>query len=92
MSTLKRKPESYVHIGAHADAQGTHQYNQTLSENRAKATRDFLLSKGINSKRIEWVGFGEELILNECSNGVECSEEDHSKNRRAEIKVQEKNN
>jgi hypothetical protein len=43
---------------------------------------------GINKSRIHLSWFGEELVLNRCSDGVECPEEEHSKNRRAELKVQ----
>jgi outer membrane protein OmpA-like peptidoglycan-associated protein len=85
---LEKYPKSTLHIGAHADARGTKQYNKGLSERRAAEARRYFTKKGISSKRIVAVGFGEELILNRCSDGVECPEEEHSKNRRAEVKVQ----
>lgn len=90
LRTLKRYPETTLHIGAHADSRGTKEYNQGLSERRAQATVDYFVANGIDKARITAVGFGEELILNHCSEGVVCSEEDHSKNRRAELKVQRK--
>ena len=49
---------------------------------------NYFVNQGIAKSRIEAVGFGEELILNRCSDGVICPEEEHSKNRRAELKVQ----
>jgi outer membrane protein OmpA-like peptidoglycan-associated protein len=88
MKALKRYPKSTVWIGAHADARGTPEYNLDLSNRRAKTVVDYLKANGISAKRIEAVGFGEELILNQCSSGVECSEEEHSTNRRAEVKIQ----
>ena len=89
--TLKKFPNATLIISAHADARGTKEYNQTLSEKRAEATVHYLLQGGISRDRITARGFGEELILNLCSDGVECSEEDHSKNRRVELKVQHQN-
>jgi outer membrane protein OmpA-like peptidoglycan-associated protein len=49
---------------------------------------DYLVNQGIAKSRITARGFGEELILNRCSDGTDCSEEEHSLNRRAEIKIQ----
>lgn len=86
--TLRRYPRATVNVGAHADSRGTHAYNMRLSKRRAEATRAYLVSKGIAASRIELTWFGEELVLNRCSDGVECPEEEHSKNRRAELKVQ----
>ncbi len=86
--TMKKFPDATLIISAHADARGTKEYNQKLSEKRAEAAVQYMLQNGISRNRITARGFGEELILNRCSDGVECSEEDHSKNRRVELKVQ----
>lgn len=86
--TLRRYPNAIINIAAHADARGTETYNKRLSEERLKSVVDYLTRNGISKKRIKGIAFGEELLLNQCSNGVECEEEDHSKNRRAELKVQ----
>jgi len=85
---LKKYPEAKINIGAHTDVRGTADSNQKLSDQRAKATADYFGKKGIAEGRITWKGFGEELILNQCSEGVKCTEDDHRQNRRAEIKVQ----
>ncbi|MFN8165336.1 MAG: hypothetical protein U0X76_03980 [Bacteroidia bacterium] len=45
------------------------------------------MSKGIDSKRIVAKGYGERQLVNGCSNGVECTEEQHQANRRTEFKV-----
>jgi outer membrane protein OmpA-like peptidoglycan-associated protein/tetratricopeptide (TPR) repeat protein len=86
--TLKRDPSATLNIGAHADSRGSNETNKRISERRAAAAVDYFVKQGISRKRIEAVGFGEELILNRCSDGVICPEEEHSMNRRAEIKVQ----
>ncbi|MBK5277435.1 MAG: OmpA family protein [Bacteroidia bacterium] len=85
---VRRNPKSHIHIGAYADARGTHEYNQALSDKRANRIVKFFETQGIEVKRMTAIGFGEELHLNHCSNGVECSKEEHAKNRRAELKVQ----
>lgn len=87
---LKKHPETSMVISAHADAQGSFEYNKDLSDRRALALVGYLKSKGISNTRITWRGFGEELLLNRCSDGVECPQEDHSLNRRAELKIEEK--
>jgi outer membrane protein OmpA-like peptidoglycan-associated protein len=85
---LKATPKSSVNIGAHADSRGSNEYNQILSDKRAQAVANYLVSKGIRPSRIQARGFGEVFLINECSDGVECPEVKHSKNRRAEVKIQ----
>jgi outer membrane protein OmpA-like peptidoglycan-associated protein len=86
--TLKKFPTATVNISAYADARGTKEYNQKLSDKRAEAAVQYLVQHGVSRTRITARGFGEDLIINRCSDGVECSEEEHSKNRRVELKVQ----
>ena len=86
--TLKKFPKSIINIAAHADARGEEAYNKELSQERLDAVVYWFRKNGIRTKRIHGIAFGEELLLNQCSDGVVCEEEDHSKNRRAEIKVQ----
>jgi outer membrane protein OmpA-like peptidoglycan-associated protein len=88
LRSLRRFSELTLYIGAHADSRGSLQYNQELSDRRAVNTVRFFTSRGISRRRIEARGFGEELLLNRCSDGVDCPEEEHTKNRRAEMKVQ----
>ena len=73
-----------IKIESHTDSRGGDRYNMRLSDRRAKSTRDYILSRGINPERIESaIGYGETQLLNECSNGVKCSKEQHQKNRRS---------
>jgi outer membrane protein OmpA-like peptidoglycan-associated protein len=88
IAELKSKSTTTVNIGAHADSRGTKEYNQKLSDRRADAVVKYMESKGIKRSRIEARGFGEEFLVNKCSDGVVCPETDHSKNRRAEVKIQ----
>ena len=45
------------------------------------------IAKGINPSRLSGRGYGESQLVNECSNGVQCSEEQHQLNRRSEFIV-----
>lgn len=83
---LKRFSEMVIRIESHTDCRGNDDYNMLLSQNRAKATYDYILSKGISQERIQSVaGYGEARLRNHCSNGVDCSEEEHQLNRRSDF-------
>jgi len=88
MDVHKRYPNDYLIIGAHADARGRFEYNMELSEKRAGTVVEYFVERGVNRDQIIARGFGEGLIINRCVDGVNCREEDHSKNRRAEIRVE----
>ncbi|MGJ8550065.1 OmpA family protein [Winogradskyella wichelsiae] len=84
VDVMRKHPEMVIKIESHTDSRGRDKYNLKLSDRRAKSTRDYLLSREINPKRIESaIGFGETQLLNKCSNGVKCSEEEHQLNRRS---------
>ena len=87
VNTLASNPAAKLNIGAHADARGSVKYNLELTNTRARNTMKYFVSKGIDMKRITYKGFGEQLLLNRCSDGVKCTEDDHKINRRAEVKV-----
>lgn len=76
-----------VEIAAHTDSRGSDVYNLSLSEKRAKSVLNWLKEKGIAMDRLKFKGYGETELINACGNGVECSEEEHQKNRRVEFKV-----
>jgi len=76
-----------IAIGSHTDSRGSDAFNLSLSEKRAKSTRAYLISKGINAERLTAKGYGETKLINPCSNGVECEDELHETNRRSEFIV-----
>ena len=80
-------PEMKGEIGAHTDSRAPFKYNETLSDNRAKSARDYLIKRGISADRITWKGYGEYVLKNECADDVECTEFQHQRNRRVEFKV-----
>jgi len=79
---LKKNPLYFATIEGHTDSRGTNKYNQVLSEKRAKAVMDKLLELGIDKKRLEHIGYGEEKprVAND-------TEENMLKNRRVEAKL-----
>lgn len=84
-------PKLKIKIESHTDSRGKDDYNLTLSDARAKATQTYLISKGIDTSRIESaIGYGEKRLTNKCSNGVKCTEEEHFANRRSDFIVIEK--
>lgn len=80
-------PTMEIELSSHTDARASVSYNNTLSQNRASAARDYLISRGINASRIVARGFGENQPRNNCRDGVNCSEEQHQYNRRTEVRI-----
>ena len=65
-------------IEGHADEQGTREYNLALGFRRANAVREYLVSRGVPSGRLEVTSFGKERPIEVCS-----QEACYAKNRRA---------
>jgi outer membrane protein OmpA-like peptidoglycan-associated protein/tetratricopeptide (TPR) repeat protein len=76
-----------IEISSHTDSQGDDKNNLLLSQKRAKFAVDYMISKGVDAKRLKAIGYGETKLLNQCNNGVICTPEEHAKNRRAEFKI-----
>lgn len=74
-----------IDVFGHTDAQGKDSYNQTLSEGRAKAVMDYLVSRGISASRLSSKGFGETqpIASNETAEG-------RAQNRRVELLLRTK--
>jgi outer membrane protein OmpA-like peptidoglycan-associated protein/tetratricopeptide (TPR) repeat protein len=79
---LKDNPTVVIQIGGHTDAIGKPNDNLKLSENRAKAVVTYLISKGIDPKRLTYKGFGATIPIADNK-----TEEDRAQNRRTELKV-----
>ena len=84
---MKQYPSMEIELIAHTDSRGTEQYNLDLSLKRAESAKRYLVQKGISDDRIRAFGYGESQIRNRCTDGVECSDEEHQFNRRTEVKV-----
>lgn len=81
-SVLEINKITSITIEGHTDQRGTREYNLALGERRATACRDYLLSLGYDSDKIEVKSYGEERPV-----VPESTEEAWSKNRRAEITI-----
>lgn len=82
---LEQEPQMEINIRSHTDSRASKDYNQKLSTNRAHSTMQWLIRNGISANRLKSEGFGESRLLNHCSDGVDCSEEEHQLNRRSEF-------
>ncbi len=80
VAMLKNNPETQVTIEGHTDANGSNKSNQTLSEYRAKAVMNYMISKGVDANKLKSVGYGEERPMVTGNN-----EEAWSQNRRVEF-------
>lgn len=84
---MKDNPDAKVELSAHTDSQGRSSYNLSLSERRARSAADYILKQGIAPSRVISKGYGETRLLNQCADGVKCSNTEHQVNRRTEFKV-----
>lgn len=84
---MNDNPNLRIQIGSHTDSRGAAIYNQLLSEMRAKTALAYIKSKIVNPERIEAKGYGEEKLLNDCSDGKPCSDILHIQNRRTEFLI-----
>lgn len=82
---LKMNPDVKIDLSSHTDCRGTNEYNNKLSAMRGKSCFDYLIKKGIKKEALIMKNYGESKILNQCKDGVECSEELHEVNRRTEF-------
>ncbi len=82
VDVLKFRTPTRLNIKGYADDRGAVDFNQRLSEKRAKAVKAYLTSNGIKGSRISHTGYGENSPVVDC--GINpCTEEDHQQNRRA---------
>lgn len=89
LAVLEEYPTMKIDIRSHTDSRASHKYNDRLSEGRARSTREWLMEHGIEASRLTAKGYGERQLINECADGVKCSEEAHQANRRSEFIIME---
>ena len=86
---MKWYPDLKVQVQSHTDAKSSKSYNLRLSKKRAKNTVAYFLAHGIESSRISGRGFGENQLINHCTESASCIEARHQENRRSEFIVVE---
>lgn len=87
INIMKNDPQLVIELSSHTDSRSSAEYNMKLSQQRAKTAVDYIVAHGIGKDRISGRGYGESRLINRCADGVECSEEEHAKNRRTEFKI-----
>ena len=75
-------PELNIAVEGHTDSIGNENYNQRLSESRAKAVMEYFIAHGVNADRLSCVGYGESSPIADNS-----TEEGRQQNRRVELKI-----
>jgi OmpA-OmpF porin, OOP family len=85
---LTEYPNIEIEMSAHTDSKGSDEYNMTLSDNRAKSVREYIISKGIAVTRIISQGYGETRPVADNNNddGTD-NPEGRQLNRRVEFKI-----
>lgn len=79
---LNLNPSAHIRITGHTDYVASDEYNQWLSDRRAKRVYDYLADKGIPQDRMSYVGFGKRAPIADNN-----TEEGRAKNRRVELEI-----
>jgi len=91
-AAMKSYPNLRIDVRSHTDSRARDEYNQILSNKRAKATINYIIEKsGVSTERISGRGYGESQLVNKCSNRIDCSESEHALNRRSEFIILKQN-
>jgi outer membrane protein OmpA-like peptidoglycan-associated protein/tetratricopeptide (TPR) repeat protein len=83
VDAVLRFPQLRLKIETYTDSRGSNSYNKKLSQDRSNVIKDYLLKNGLTSKNIvDAIGYGEEMIINNCTNGAYCLDFLHKQNER----------
>lgn len=89
IEVMKQYPAMKIAIASHTDSRAKHKYNESLSQRRATSTLEYMVSSGIERSRLTAKGYGETQLVNNCADGVECTETEHQANRRSQFVISE---
>ena len=84
---MRKYPKLKIEGGSHTDSRGGHAYNLDLSFKRANSTVSYIIGQGISPSRITAKGYGETQPVNKCIDGVKCTNDEYSLNRRTEFVI-----
>ena len=87
IQTMKDNPTIVIELGSHTDSRGDDDFNMNLSQERARKSVEYMIKNGIPKSKITYKGYGETQLVNDCGNDADCSEEEHTQNRRTEFKI-----
>jgi OOP family OmpA-OmpF porin len=81
-NTLKSNPLLKVEIAGHTDSRGSNALNKSLSQKRADSVLRYLVSQGVDGKRLRAVGYGEDQPI-----APNTTAEGRALNRRVELRI-----
>ena len=79
---MKENPTVKIQLSGHTDYKGSHEYNMTLSNDRAKAAYNYLIQKGVPQSRMTYKGYGKTQPI--ADNNTDAG---RALNRRTEILI-----
>lgn len=85
VQVMQNNTQMVIMVKSHTDNRGNDHYNMRLSDRRAKATVQYVISKGIAANRISGKGYGESEPKTDCKEN--CTEAEHAANRRSEFLI-----
>lgn len=83
---MNKQAELTLEVICHTDSKADDAESIKITQEQANNIKNYLVSKGIQSGRINAIGMGEKEILNKCKNKIPCTEAEHAENRRTEFK------
>ena len=88
VKVLKDNPALQIQLSSHTDCRGEVQYNLDLSQKRAQAAVDYIISQIFKANgQLTSIGYGDSVPEIECPVCEECSEDEHQINRRTTFKI-----
>ncbi|MBU2938127.1 OmpA family protein [Lacinutrix sp. C3R15] len=88
VTIMKAYPEMEILVRSHTDTKGSASYNLKLSERRAQATMQYVISKGISKNRLSAIGLGSSEPKIDCKSN--CTDAEDAQNRRSEFLIVKK--
>ena len=81
-------PDMVIKLESHTDPVGSNEYNDDLSQRRAKSTYEYMINHGISKDRIiSYKGFGKRMPINKCTGKEDCTPDELELNRRTEFPI-----
>lgn len=85
LDVMKKYPTMKIDVRSHTDSRASFEYNDALSDRRAKSTIEWLVKNGVDENRLTGKGYGERELVNKCADGIDCTEAEHQENRRSQF-------
>ena len=89
IAAMEKYSSLKIKVNSHTDSRGKDSYNLWLSQKRAEATVNYMISQGISKERLHGEGYGETKLVNNCGNDSKCPSKEHDLNRRSEFIILE---